>query len=265
MASTYTATDAAAYERLMGRWSRLLAPLFIAFAGVEPGDRIVDVGCGTGSLALALAARDEPSQVVGVDISEPYLAHAQTRAVDARLSFRVGDAVALNLPNGGFDRCYSLLALNFVPQPNLAVREMRRVTRPGGTIAAAVWDFAGGLTYQRLFWDTAAALDLRASKARARHYAAGLTWAGELEAAFAESGARDIIATSLTMRMVYADFADYWEPITHAQGPVGDYVKSLDPTSLAVLAGEVESAYLAGRPDGPRSMTATAWAAKASA
>lgn len=263
MISTYTATDAAAYERLMGRWSRLLATPFVAFAGIEDGDRILDVGCGTGSLAFVLAARREPSAIVGLDISEPYVAHARVQAVDARLSFRVGDAVALDFPDESFDRCYSLLALNFVPQPAQAVREMKRVTRAGGTIAAAVWDFAGGLTYQRLFWDTAAALDPNAARARARHYAAGLTWAGELEAAFTDAGARDIDATSLTLRMVFADFADYWEPIAHAQGPVGDYIKSLDPTSLAALDGAVESAYLAGRSDGPRSMTATAWAAKA--
>jgi hypothetical protein len=139
---------------------------------------------------------------------------------------------------------------------------MRRVTRPGGCIAAAVWDFPGGLTYQRLFWDTAAARDPKAAEGRARHYAADLLWAGELEAAFADAGAHDIVATSLTIRIVYANFADYWEPIANAPGPVGDYVKSLDPTSLAALARAVESAYLSGRSDGPRSMTATAWAAK---
>ncbi|MFI4986424.1 MAG: class I SAM-dependent methyltransferase [Alphaproteobacteria bacterium] len=262
MTSTYTATDAAAYERLMGRWSRSLALQFIAFAGIEEGDRILDLGCGTGSLALALAARAEPTQIVGLDISKPYVAQARAQARDPRLSFRVGDAATLDFPNGSFERCYSLLALNFMAQPSRVVREMRRVTRPGGTIAAAVWDFAGGLTYQRLFWDTAAARDPAAATARARHYAAGLTWPGELEAAFASAGVRDIVATSLTMRMVYADFADYWAPIASAQGPVGDYVKRLDPASLAALADAVESAYLAGRPDGPRSMTATAWAVR---
>jgi ubiquinone/menaquinone biosynthesis C-methylase UbiE len=260
--STYTATDADAYERLMGRWSRQLALQFLAFADIEDGDRIVDLGCGTGSLAFALVARPEPSQIVGFDVSESYVAYARARIGDPRLSFRVGDASALDLPDRAVDCCYSLLALNFVSDPEKAMLEMRRVTRPGGVIAAAVWDFAGGLTYQRLFWDTAAALDPAAAKARARHYSAALTWPGELEAALASAGAKDVVATSLTMRMVYADFADYWEPIAHAQGPVGDYVKQLDAAALAALAGAVEGAYLAGRPDGPRSMTATAWAAR---
>jgi ubiquinone/menaquinone biosynthesis C-methylase UbiE len=262
MRTTYTASDATAYERLMGRWSRQLALEFIAFAGIEEGDRILDLGCGTGSLASAMAARSEPSKIVGVDVSETYIAYARRQARDQRLSFSVGDAGDLGFRDGGFDRCYSLLALNFVPQPLRAVREMRRVTRSGGTIAAAVWDFAGGLVYQRLFWDTAAACDPSAMKARARHYAAALTWPGELEAAFVAAGARDVTATSLTLRMVYADFADYWEPMLNAQEPVGDYVKQLDPAALATLAGLVERAYLAGRADGPRSMTATAWAAK---
>lgn len=263
MSSTYTANDAAAYERLMGRWSRLLAEPFIAFAGIAAGDRVLDLGCGTGSLALALAARREPSHILGLDISETYVAQAQARARDPRLAFRVGDAASIDLPDGGVDRAYSLLALNFVRQPVRAIGEMRRVTRAGGVIAAAVWDFAGGLAYQRLFWDTAAALDPAADKARARHYAAALTWPGELEAAFASAGARKVVAQSLTLRMVYADFADYWDPIANAQGPVGDYVKQLAPHALAALAGAVERAFLAGRADGPRSMTATAWAAKA--
>jgi SAM-dependent methyltransferase len=193
------------------------------------------------------------------------VAHAQARTSDPRLSFRTGDATALDVADDSVDRCYSLLALNFVSQPSHAVKEMRRVTRPGGTMAAAVWDFAGGLTYQRLFWDTAAARDPRAATARARHYAAALTWPGELAAAFADAGAQDIVATSLTMRIVYDDFADYWQPIAGAQGPVGDYVKNLDPAALSALAAVVESAYLSGRADGPRSMTATAWAVKGKA
>lgn len=262
MLSTYTATDAAAYERLMGRWSRLLATQFIEFAGIGDGDRILDLGCGTGSLAFALAARKEPSRILGIDISDAYVAHARMQAGDPRLSFRTADAGGLDLPDGSVDRCYSLLALNFVAQPDRAVAEMRRVTQPGGMIAAAVWDFAGGLTYQRLFWDTAAARDPAAATARARHYAAALTWSGELEEAFSRAGAHDILATSLTMRMDYENFEDYWAPIAHAQGPVGDYVKRLDPIALTALATAVESAYLAGRADGPRSMTATAWAVK---
>ena len=262
MASRYTATDAAAYQRLMGRWGGRLADQLIAFAGIEPGDRVLDVGCGTGGLALALAVRPEPAAITGIDIAAPYVAYAAERGTDPRLSFITGDAAALEFAAGSFDRCYSLLALNFMSDAAAALAGMRRVTRQCGIVAAAVWDFAGGLVYQRIFWDTAAALDAKADQARARHYSSPLTGAGELAGAFAAAGLRDVEETSLTIRIEYADFADYWQPIENAQGPVGDYVKGLVPPELDRLTEAVRRAYLAGRADGPRSMAATAWAAR---
>ena len=262
MASSYTATDAAAYERLMGRWSGALADQLIAFAGLEAGDRVLDVGCGTGSLALVLAMRAEPATITGIDIATPYIAYASKRSADPRLSFIVGDAVAMDFPAGGFDRCYSLLALNFMSDPARALVGMRRATRHGGTIAAAVWDFPGGLVYQRIFWDIAAALDPEADRARARHFSSPLVRPGELAAALRDVGLIDVHAASLTIRMGYADFADYWEPIANAQGPVGDYVKRLSPDQLDRFTSAVRGAYLSGSPDGPRSMAATAWAAR---
>ncbi len=262
MASHYTATDAAAYERLMGRWSGRLAEELIAFAGLEAGDRVLDAGCGTGSLALALTARAEPAAIVGIDIAAPYIAYARERAADPRLSFVVGDAVAMDFPAAGFDRRYSLLALNFMSDPGMALATMRRATRAGGVIAAAVWDFPGGLVYQRIFWDTAAALDPVADGARARHFSSRLAAPGELAAAFREAGLSEVCPASLTIRMDYADFADYWEPIADAQGPIGDYVKGLRPAQFEALTAAIRRAYLAGMPDGPRSMAATAWAVR---
>jgi SAM-dependent methyltransferase len=222
---------------------------------------VLDIGCGTGSLAIALAGRAEPAAIVGVDIAAPYIEYAAARSADLRLDFRVGDATELKVATASFDRCFSLLALNFMGDPSRALSEMRRVTRAGGIVAAAVWDFPGGLVYQRIFWDTAAALDPEADRARGRHYSSPLTGPGELVAVFRGVGLADVRHCSLTIRIEYRNFADYWEPIAAAQGPVGDYVKSLPPDRLSTLAAAVRRAYLAGRSDGARSMAATAWAA----
>jgi SAM-dependent methyltransferase len=262
MSSTYTASDGEAYERLMGRWSPLLADQLIAFAGVGDGDEVLDLGCGTGSLALALAAQTGVRRILGIDAAPAYIAYAAQRSSDQRLSFAVGDGAALGLPDGSVDRAFSLLALNFMAPPARAIAELRRVTRAGGVVAAAVWDFSGGLVYQRIFWDTAAALDPEAARARARHFSSPLTREGELGAALRVAGLQAVEERALAIRMRYLDFADYWQPIAQAQGPVGDYVKRLPSDRLGALRQALAEAYCCGRPDGPRGMAATAWAAK---
>jgi SAM-dependent methyltransferase len=261
--STFVAADGDGYELQMGRWSRRLAEPFLDFAGGADGERVLDVGCGTGHLAAAIVARRGSSRVIGIDLSPAYIEHAKRQYPDPRLDFRVGDACALaDSPDGSVDRALSLLVLHFVPRTDAAIAEMRRVTRPGGVVAATVWDARGGFVANRLFFDTAAALDPHAGERRARNYARPMTRPGELGAAWRAAGLRDVSETVLSIRMEFACFADYWAPYLGRDGPGADYVRTLGDAECNRLEGAVRAAYLDGEPDGPRSYAALAWAVK---
>ncbi len=261
VSSTYQASDGAAYERFMGRWTARLGEPFAEFARLPDGDRL-DVGCGTGSLAAVLARTMLRGQVVGIDLSAPYVAYARAHNTAERLSFETADACSLRFAEGCFAAALAQLVLNFVPDAEAAAAEMRRVTRPGGVVAAAVWDFRGGLVYQRLFWDTAAGLDPTAGAARDRLFSHALALPDGLPQLWRRIGLAGIERASLTVRMDYASFADYWQPLLGGQGPLGSYVQGLPPDMRKTLEARVKAAYLSGAPDGPRSLAASAWAVR---
>jgi SAM-dependent methyltransferase len=169
---------------------------------------------------------------------------------------------ALPFYDGTFAATLAQLVLTFVPDPRQVLAEMVRVTRLGGVVATAVWDFCGGLVYQRLFWDTAALLDMSAAHARDRLFSHPLSQPDGLAELWKSAGLTDVEIGSLTIRMDYQSFDDYWEPLRGGQGPVGAFVQTLDAVQLARLRAAVQSAYLSGRPDGARSLTATAWAVR---
>src|SRR5262249_18861054 len=152
----------------MGRWSQKLAPLFIEFVGVETGEKILDVGCGTGSLTFALARTVALSGIASIDYSPVFVQEAIRRNTDPRIKVRQADACALPFEGGTFDRALALLVLHFVPEAGKAVAEMRRVVRPGGVVAAAVWDHLGGMSGMRMMVDTVAALSEAGRQLRAR-------------------------------------------------------------------------------------------------
>jgi ubiquinone/menaquinone biosynthesis C-methylase UbiE len=262
VSSTFTATDGNAYEQHMGRWSQRLAEPFLDFAGLAGGEQVLDLGCGTGSLTLALLRRAGSGRILGLDISPAYVAHARRRTDDKRVTFDVADACAVPFPDGSFDGVLSLLMLHFVPRAPAAVAEMRRVARPGAIVAAAVWDARGGVVSHRIFLDTAAALDEAADVLRTRHCTRPMTRPGELAAAWHEAGFREVRETALTIRMDYADFDDFWGPATGGQGPTADYVATLNTAARERLREGLRRAYLDGEPDGPRSYAATAWAVR---
>lgn len=260
--STFPATDGDAYEQQMGRWSRRLAEPFLDFASIPDGQRILDVGCGTGSLTRSLARHFPSSHIVGLDYSEAYVAHAQRRISKPNVEFQVGDIGALPFSDSNFDAVLAMLVLPFVPDTVGAVREMRRVARPGAVIAAASWDSRGGWVAQRMFLDTAAVLDPGITELRARNCTRPTMRPGELAAAWRNAGLADIRETALSIRMEYLNFDDYWAPYLGRQGPAADYVAKLDNAEIALLRDHVRRAYLDGEADGPRSYAATAWAVR---
>jgi SAM-dependent methyltransferase len=259
---TFMASDGDGYELQMGRWSRRLAEPFLDFVGTADGERVLDVGCGTGRLAFALMQRCEVKHLLGIDIAAPYVAHATRHNSHARAVFEVGDASALACADRSFDRVLAMLVLHFLPKAEQAIAEMRRVARPGAVVAATVWDARGGWVANRLFFDTAAVLDPKANERRARNYTRPLTRPGELGAAWRTAGFADVHETTLLMRMDYASFDDYWAPFIGKDGPHAEYVATLDDAARTRLRDAVKLAYLDGEPDGPRSYAATAWAVK---
>lgn len=260
--STFMATDGDGYEAQMGRWSRRLAPLLIEFAGGSIADYVLDAGCGTGSLTVALANHPRVHRVTGVDLSTAYIAHAARHCADPRVSFEVGDVTDLRFLDGTFDNTLSSLVLQFVPEPERAVREMRRVTQSGGTVAAATWDTRGGVIVQRMFLDTAAVIDPNAARYRASACTRAMSRRDGLVEAWRHAGLVSVETDSLTIRMEYRSFLDFWSSIDGHDGPYAGYLATLSDHAKIRLRRLVEAAYLDGESDGPRSYAATAWAVK---
>ncbi len=246
--------DVKGYDWFMGRWSAALAPLFLdAVLDGAPGPAAVcDVGCGTGNLSAALLARDPGLHVTGVDLSPPFVAAAQDRLAGPHVRFQVGSALALPLPDAEVDAALALLVLNFVPDPAAAVAEMRRVTREGGVVGAAVWDYGGGMAMLRTFWDAAAAVHPEA--AAVDPALARTAQAGGIEELFGAAGLDRVEGGLLAVPMGFASFDDYWTPFLAGVGSAGDFVRVLAPADQEALRAELQ-----GRlGDGPIEMTSTA-------
>jgi len=265
VSSTFNAADGDGYEAQMGRWSRRLAGPFLDFVGTANGEYVLDVGCGTGCLAAALTQRCQIKQLRGVDFSSAYIEYATRRNRDPKITYEVGDACALAYPDHSFDRVLSLLMLHFVPRADQAIAEMRRVARPGAVVGAAVWDLRGGYVANRMFFDTAAALDPKANERRARTCTRPMSRPDQLSKAWRAAGFTNVVATTLMIRMEFASFDDYWVPYTGKDGPQAEYLATLGDSELTRLRDAVRLAYTDGEADGPRSYVAIAWAVKGTA
>jgi SAM-dependent methyltransferase len=247
------------YERFVGRWSRRVAPPFLAWLNIPTGRRWLDVGCGTGALSAAIVDRCAPASIVGVDPADGFLATAKGH-LGGRVTFRRGDATAIPLVDASVDVVVSGLVLNFVPDLNAALHEMARVTAVGGTVAAYVWDYADKMELLRYFWDAAAGLDGRAAELdeAARFPVCRRDALAEL---FRNAGLGDVAVTALDVPTPFANFDDYWQPFLGGQGPAPTYAMSLPEATRRQLRDRLRARLPAGA-DGSISLIARVWAVR---
>jgi SAM-dependent methyltransferase len=242
--------SADAYLRFMGQYSEPLAARFADLAEVRPGQRLLDVGCGPGALTAELARRDGQDSVSAVEPSASFAA-----AVSARLpgvDVRRATAEQLPFPDNVFDGALAQLVIHFMTDPVAGLREMGRVTRPGGIVAACVWDHAGGRGPLTAFWSAVRELDPAADD---ESHLAG-TREGHLARLFAQAGLGRAETATLTVHVRHASFEQWWERFTLGVGPAGTYVASLTPDRQAELRERCRRQL----PASPVDITATAWA-----
>jgi SAM-dependent methyltransferase len=243
---------APAYDRFMGRYSAPLAPQLADLAGVGPGQRVLDVGCGPGALTRELVERVGAASVSAVDPSESFV--AATRERHQGVDVRRAAAEELPFADGEFDAALAQLVVHFMADPVLGLRELARVTRAGGAVAACVWDHAGGRGPLAAFWQAAHELDPdvedESQLAGARE--------GHLGELFGEAGLADLRETLLRVEVVHPSFEEWWEPYTLGVGPAGAYVRRLDEQARMELRERCRSLL----PPAPFTLTAGAWAAR---
>ena len=242
-----------AYARFMGRYSEPLATAFIDFVDVRRGQRALDVGCGTGIVTSELVERVGAESVTAIDPSAPFL--AATRERFPSVDVREGNAEKLPFDDDVFDVVVAQLVVHFMADPVRGVREMARVARPGGLVAACVWDLYGGGSPLTVFWEAATALDPRAVDE------SGLpgTREGDLTRIFRQAGLRRLEPSALTVRLTFSSFAEWWAPYLLGVGPVGDHVAGLDAEQRAAL----EAGCRERLPEPPFEVPGKAWCVRA--
>lgn len=246
------------YEAYMGRWSRQVAPVFLDRLAAAAGLDWLEVGCGTGALSAAIVDRCAPRSLIAIDPSEGFLAKARAGVPDTRVEFRQGDAQALAVDTASRDVVVSGLVLNFVPDREKALTEMRRAARPDATIAFYVWDYpGGGMEFMHAFWTAAIALDPKARDLAEDKRFPFCTRDGLIDLA-ARSGLANIEFSTIEVPTVFEDFEDYWRPFTLGAGPAPGYCMSLDANARQHLKDKLSDS-LPRSPDGSIALKARAW------
>jgi SAM-dependent methyltransferase len=249
--------DSAGYEAYVGRWSRALAPRFLAWLQLSSRLKWLDVACGTAAVTAAIVRFCDPEEVVGLDSSADYLDAARGNCPDPRARFLPGDATALPFPSATFDVSISGLALNFIPYDR-SLAEQRRVVRSGGMIAAYVWDYAGEYEFARRFWDTALSIDPRAAAYDPGRKAA-ICSEKNLASAFLGAGCTRVETAVLDETGEFPSREDYWHAFDGRQGSTAEYLSMLTDEMRTRLRDTLLSAM---NPTGPVRLKLRALAVK---
>ena len=247
--------SADAYDRLMGRYAWPLAYAFVDQVGLDDGARVLDVGCGPGALTAALAERVGAGRVAAVDPSEPFVQACVARVPGADVT--VAAAESIPHADDAFDATLSQLVINFLADAPSGISEMRRVTRPGGTVSSCVWDYGGEMAMLRTYWDAAIAVDPKRATELDEGRRMRYCNPDDLAGLWSDADLADVETTSVLARAGYADFEEFWEPFTTGVGPSGSYCVSLDEELRAALKAECNRRL--GSPDGPFELSAKAW------
>jgi SAM-dependent methyltransferase len=233
---------------------------FVPWLAIEQERRWLDVGCGTGVLTRTVLEMAAPLEVVGLDPSDGFLAYARAQTSDRRVRFETGDARSLPFEAGVFDAVIAGLVLNFVPDPAQGLAEMQRVARPGGTVAAYVWDYSDRMQMMRAFWDAAASLDPAAvALDEGRRFS--ICHPRALSDLFEAAGLGEVAVRAIEVPTVFRDFDDFWSPFLGGQGPAPNYLVSLDESRRAAVGERIRSG-LPVAADGSIHLIARAWAAR---
>jgi len=247
------------YERYVGRWSREVAPLFLSWLQVPSGSRWLDVGCGTGALCATIVDRCAPASVTGVEPSEGFLRTASEHLA-GRVMLHRGSATAIPLGNASVDAVVSGLVLNFVDDQLAAVLEMSRVTAPGGTIGAYLWDYAGRMEFLRHFWNAARAFD-ETSTQLDEGVRFPLCDPEALARLFGSAGLEGVEVRAIDVPTVFASFDDFWQPFLGGQGPAPSYLMTLGTEARDALRDSIRQR-LPTDDNGRIALTARAWAVR---
>ena len=247
-------TPAEAYDRHVGRYGRELARALIVAAGVRPGRRTLDVGCGPGALTTELVAVVGHERVAAVEPSVPFAEAARQRLPGVRVELAAAESLPFD--DDMFHHALAQLVLNFMADPPAGVREMQRVTHHGGTVAAAVWDYTGEMTLLRNFWDAALALDPSAEdEGRSMPFCTP----DELGDLWSATGLAEVNVVPAVVTAGYDGFEDLWAPLEIGVGPAGAHAVALEPEQRAALKEEFRGRLGVG--DDPFRLSARAWIA----